>query len=622
MADLHLEITGDSHGAQEALHDTAAAGGHAHDSLHELKEKTKELSEEFALGTLAAKAFEGVIESLKEGLKESWEEAAKAENADRQLALAAGDLTKEFKEQAEALGQNLARKSEDIEAMQTLLLRYGAAPEAIGGMITAAHNLAVGLNEDATTALNQMIRAVESGTGHIGRMGPQFKVTGDKAQDFANAVAAVNAKFGDAAETEAGGMNGRLRAASNALDEVKKSFGALVGAMEEKLGVLSSVAAYFNQVAQGGGAMGGTLAGALAIFNKATGYTPKTAVPTVEGNNPMTGGGVDVDIGDISLSPTAKALAQGQRSEDKYEDALQKQSDFIHKMAKNWDDFDLEQDKKEHETLVKKLEEMDKLDQEEAKGFMKLENEHAKDLEGLGDMQFKMMKAQTDAQAQELERRKSMWTQLGTQIGIALIDGIFAAMSNKNGAAENSWDTARKVTQSIFLTAVQIISSAFGMGYIGSIASNMFQAADQSNINTSTGDMFMQSFTGISGAAASHMGGSGGYSDQQMANSGYYKSAPPSQHSGGWVKYHGGGWAGEVPSMLLRGERVLSREEVTNFGGREAVDAAARGGSRGATIYAFDSESMLDMFSRKAGRSMFNVVRTGKGPLRSLFGIT
>ena len=128
MADLELNIHGNSHEAQEALHGAADAGRHAHDSFHELKGKLAELKESFSAGAIVADAFEKVLEGVKDVLKESWEEAAKAEAAQRQLKLAAGELTEAFERQAKVIGENLAIKEEDVEHMQTLLLRYGAAP--------------------------------------------------------------------------------------------------------------------------------------------------------------------------------------------------------------------------------------------------------------------------------------------------------------------------------------------------------------------------------------------------------------------------------------------------------------------------------------------------------------
>ena len=102
------------------------------------------------------------------------------------------------------------------------------------------------------------------------------------------------------------------------------------------------------------------------------------------------------------------------------------------------------------------------------------------------------------------------------------------------------------------------------------------------------------------------------------------------RHEGGWgldlPSYHGGAWVGgdEEMAVLQRGERVLSRSEVSAMGGASGVDAAARrggvGGGVNVTVQTLDGSTARDYFERAGGRALLNAVRTGRGAPSMLFG--
>jgi hypothetical protein len=610
MADLQLHVGGDSGEAQQALHDAGGAAHDAHDEFKDLNDIAKELKESFTAGALAAQGVEKALEALKEGLKESWEEAAKAENAHRQLAVAAGELTKEFEEQAEVLGKNLAIKADDIEHMQTMLLRYGAAPEVIGQAIVAVQNYAAATGQDANSAMMMLIRGVEAGHGSLGRMGVKFQETGSFATDLGNAVGALNDKFGGAAETEAGGMTGRTRAASVALDEMKAAFGGLMGTIEDKLGILAAVTKYMNDITAGvkalsnlnlGGVVGAyakTLGGPLSNGIGAPAYAAysalsalsgggKEGVPSVEGASPFAaGGGVDVSMGDLELSPSKKALADGEKRQEEYLNkenewydkqwvAAQKSQEELLKILSEEAKEELKIMDEKHKAMLEDLKQNDELDKKQVEGFMKAEDEQTKDLNQLWT-----------AFEEGKKGEEQSWFKTGAKLGEAF--GKAFAEGVKGGA--NSAEDA-------MLGLVDAMLTIIG-GVVGGVAGEGNPAAIQA------------------GQTIGHLAGTG------------IKALAQSHHTGGWIeRYHSGGWPGlaldERPAILQTGERVLSRREVANAGGTAAVDSMVRGGGRPALqvyVNTFDVQSTREFFENQGGRGFYNALRTGRGQLYSLFG--
>lgn len=672
-------------------------GGGAKQALHEVGEEAGSVSEIFngalkgALGSTVTTfssletAAEKAAEVLKDFFKESIDEFAKAEQVTNQLRAAAGQYTAAIQEQAEAQSKALNVKVEDIEHMDTLLLRYGAAPSAIGAATEAVENYAKATGTDANGALMQLIRGVEAGHGSLGRMGVQFKATGDFSKDLGSAVDALNEKFGGAAATDAQGLAGRSHAVGLAMDELKKTFGAMFDDLDKRTGLLDTLAKALQgvndqlkseglQVLLGlkqkkssvsdlndlAGMFGETApAGAMQTAQAAD---ARAAAQSASLNSQLKASGVIPPQSEQELPDTPLFDGSEKQGKDKLAAYLKKQEqlDEAHMKAENeWlaknDKFheqELEQETKHDDEMLKKKFDADREMLDEADKYHKalvaqieksLEEEEksveddmkfqTKAMQDIGVIQADVLKQQNDQQRSILAERTSLWTEVGTQMGTAIIQGIQSAFQPSGGAAGKP-DLAATLAGSI-------------LGIMGSIMP-MFGALQKMMSGAgsaySTGDFgaFAGSLGSVGSSGTSFMKGGKGdgtISDQQFNES--YKPPPsgepgapgddydsyPSQHSGGWMRFHRGGWpsvgADEVPIIAQMGERVLSRNDVSNMGGPSAVDAAARGGGgKAMNVYAWDTQSLMDFMGKQGGRGMLNTVRTGKGPMREMFGGT
>jgi len=606
MADLMLNLLGNSSGATQALQEVHHEAG----ALHEMLEGAVK----GALGNYvsALTSWEAAGEKVVDIVKESIQEFAKAESAHRQLAFVAKENTEAFEKQAQAISASFAVKDEDVEHMQTMLLRYGAAPNIVGAATQAILNFSAATGQDANGAMMMLIRGVESGSGSLGRMGVHFDATGNQAHDFASAVEALNEKFGGAGETEADGLTGRMRHLDLAIEDTKKAFGGFFALLEEKTHVLDFVA---SSLSKGwSGATGATLR-LYQSLGLLKGPTAKEEVPTVQGEAK---GGVEMTIGAVSISETEESRLKRIHEKEADEQRIAEQERFNKRMIKESEDFDLQQDQLRQKQLDHTEKEIAESNDLMMKAFEGQEKEHTKDLEQIGAMQAEMAKHQTDDMAKELTRRTQLWANAGQQIGKALIDGIFSIIQQATSGGNNTQsDQAKqgiKITQGLF----NMVFSLFGMGWLSSSAFGAMNAGDSGGAGAGFG-AFSNSFSNVRFSG----GGTSGFSNQQMAEAGY--SPPPEQHGGGWIqRFHDGGWPMRGDESLIiaqHGERMLSRREVARMGGPSGVEAAVSGGGgRTMVVQAFDSTSMLSFFGGRGSDAMISAMRANIGPLRLALG--
>jgi len=119
------------------------------------------------------------------------------------------------------------------------------------------------------------------------------------------------------------------------------------------------------------------------------------------------------------------------------------------------------------------------------------------------------------------------------------------------------------------------------------------------------------------------------YGFAALKGSGKAKSPVGSFHDGGWVgdepRHHDGAWIGdeERRAILQTEERVVSRQEVRNVGGRGALDHMLKGGGPSVVVnlHAIDSKSAADSFATDLGDGMRDAQRRGLGALPALLGV-
>lgn len=547
------------------------------------------------LGGAAKKAAAVLYDFSKDSVKAF----AEAERVQRQLHSVAGDLTEAFKEQAEAMEAKLHVDAESIEKMQTLLLRYGAAPSQVEATTKAILDYSAATGVDATSATMMLVRGVETGTGSLGKLGIQFDATKNFATDLGRAVDQLSGKFGGAADDDANSLHGRMEAVSRGFENVQKAWGSLIAGFESKFGVLDKIAQGLEAMSslidvfdRAKGMMGGSAAlfsagGRLGVADAlllqqqmdlagewSSGQSPSALpdTPITKGIVKESKGGGRRDPKDEDLEERIAQAKRAQRwrkalkEEEEFE--LDRENEFKRGQDRIWEQFDKAHD--EHRKQVEK----------EEGEFMRVIAERNRDA-------FNEMARAADKVRREMEREQQRFQQLGQSIGNSFLGGIDEALNAALNGGQSAEDSITNATIDVFAGILQAVATYYGGEFVG-------QAAG----------------IGIK------------YGSAEL------KKSWGKKHDGGWIeKFHGGGWPGatqadEVPAVLQTGERVLSRSEVARMGGQRSVDAMAGGRGGGMTVHvqAFDSAGVADFFGDRGGRGFINALRAGRGNLIPLLG--
>ena len=595
MADIELTLNGDASGATAALGATSAATaelGSATKGLegdwNKLEAAEKRQAEQLAnvkAGFLAVGAA-----AVKFGI-DSVKAYADAERISRQLERAAGDLSGAFEAQADALEASLSVDAELIKQQQTLLLQWGAAPSAIEGTIRAIEDYAAATGVDALDATKQIIKAVETGGAKLKALGYEFETTGDKAKDLTAITAALTAKLGGAAATDAASLQGGINAVHIAFGNLQESFGGVIGAMESKYGVLAKVADAMQRIARGiSGASGVvetlgamTPGGMLAsVLDSGPHSTATPAMPDItRGAGSKDGGAAPFSLLSLGGGKTGgKSGGAGARAKEEADDFEQN----VWRIVDEQEKVDAALEKLATDKLAFDRKMAKELDDAEAKRIA----DSSKEMD-------RASKESMDRSAKEATQARAA----GDAIGAAFVNALGDQLSKL--ASGEEFDVALfvgDILASVISVAGTVIGTAYGQPALGAAVGNL--------------------------AAMGVRAGAASISKDAKSRK------PKTYHDGGWVgadgmpRYHDGTWVGgdEQAAILQHGERVLSRREVGAMGGKRGVDAAASGrGAVNVSIMAIDAKNAAESFMSDLGRGMRQALRSGRGDLPTLMGM-
>jgi hypothetical protein len=205
----------------------------------------------------ASAAFSGVSQAARAAsqvlidfYKDSLKAFMEADKAQRQLSVVAKDLTGAFRQQADAIADNLGLQGELVMGVQTMLLRYGEAPAAVEATTKAILDYAAATGTDAQTATEALTRGVESGTGNFKGLGIAIEATGDRTKDLSLATAELAKKYGGAAAADAASLSGSIRGAQEAFGGLEEAFGGFLATIGEKTGGIAAVTAALREMGQ------------------------------------------------------------------------------------------------------------------------------------------------------------------------------------------------------------------------------------------------------------------------------------------------------------------------------------------------------------------------------------
>lgn len=638
MADLQLNIKGDSTEAVDAFKDTGKAaeksGEAAEKALKRTKEEakaTKEVLKDMAkaFAAVAAAAAAYTVAAVK-----AWSDG---ERVQRQLARATGDYAKELGEQADAMGRVYAVDGDVIKQSQTLLAQWGGVGAATKETTKAILDYAAATGQDAIAATNDLIKQVETGGAGLKKLGVDFTATGDRGKDLAAAVDGIAKKFGGAAAADSAGLNGQAERAKQAFEDLTKAWGGMVGSFVEKSGVLDTVATKLREITSSVFTPEGEkkaqtrefwleqkriyeegLSGRLTLYKDfANGVTMtweemQTELAKIETQLRPDWQDALTRDGKRGKATGTTAAAEGIAAKAQAE-MLKELSD---QKQKAWRDdlkaeemHELEQADKKRDAFAKDLDfeagrvkEALKKRKELLDGYDAIRVEEEKRAAASAErMAQEEIKAQEEAAKKLADLQKSKEQQArqsADAIGAAFVNGLTAQLSKL--AEGEELDPAMFVGEILAATvsaAAAIIGSVYGMPALGAAVGNL--------------------------AAMGIRAGASGISAQAK------KGGRRSYHTGGWVgdeaelpRYHSGAWIrpDEQMAVLQQGERVLSRAEVTAMGGPRGVDGAAGGSRPGfvVNVSALDAKSAAESFVSGVDRGLRDALRTGQGFLPQL----
>ena len=638
MTDIDLRLRGDSSGARAALDDTG-------DATKRLAEETAKAHEKWHLFSILMQ--EVVTQIVRFGV-ESVKAYAETQRVQAQLTRAAGEYSKALEEQAKALSRIYAVDDDVIMKGQILLAQWGGAGAATEEVTKATLNLAAAMGTDLNGATEMLIRNVESGGVSLAKWGIHFKETGDKGKDLAAAVEAINAKLGGAAAAEAGTLTGSLRGVSIAFEEVKRGIGENIAKFIEWSGVVGRVTEALRgmQTAMGIGDVSEQnskneaylalqehlnanlqqraqlLKGVAELESRGESATKSLAMiahldeniaklkEMIQLKNTAIGEGDSLpgvtDKTNKGMKEAAAAAAAERAEMEKLDAEASELYETLKKQTEEWNQNNaavvgsmhgFEQYVSNTKLMADSIKNAQPLYDEVYKAWQK---NNEKEISKRADVTAKFFAESNNDNVRAMHAQAEQWEKVGDQIGASFVGALQTQLSKLASGGE--FDVTAFMGDILAATAGiagTVIGTALGAPAVGSAIGNL--------------------------AAMGIQAGFGSISRTKSVRE------AKKYHEGGWVeaelpRYHSGTWIGtdEQAAVLQTGERVASREEVANAGGKGALDATLKGrggASVNITIHAIDAKSAADSFGSELGRGLRNSIRSGRGDLPSLLGL-
>lgn len=170
--------------------------------------------------------------------------------------IATGKYTREASDDLVAFSDELQRSSkfsnDQVLEAEALIQSLGRLDrDGLKAATRAALDLASGLGVDLQTAAQQVGKAATGELGSFSRLGIKLTETGDKAKDFETALAAIQSRFGGAAEAQVNTYAGAMAILANAVDDAKKEIGFAIIQNQSLINVLRTLSKIVDETADG-----------------------------------------------------------------------------------------------------------------------------------------------------------------------------------------------------------------------------------------------------------------------------------------------------------------------------------------------------------------------------------
>lgn len=613
MADLTLRVNGENN-AGPALKSAATGLSDVGDAADKLKTKSKDaalasegLWKEMTKGATAANLYAKAVSVTVDFIKDSYKAFQDQERADRQLQAAAGDLTSAFQAQASVMQSSLGVSDDMVERMQTMLLTFGVAPAEIEKTTKALLDYSAHAGVDAVQATEELLSSAKTGRAAFKELNLSVDNTHGSMETLTSTVNALAGRIGGAADREADTLEGSVRKASEALGELKESFGKSMSEFAEKTHVVDFATSAFEKLkvsVDGGGLSMASFAtvlgvglgplGLLAGFIKGTDDAATSMEEAKKTAESLAGVGVVTPMApDRRILAQAEAEAKAKKEHEKWAAAEKKRLEAQKRI--DADRFANAESANEYATgLQSKFDEITRkaredFEKEEEKEFTEARAKHIKDFTDSKEEEMRLMVKGLNEQAAIIKKQDDQWASAGAAIGGAFAGALSNAIADlASGGEADVGETIGSILASVLAVA-------------GSVLGNIVAP-------------------GVGGAIGGALGG--------LAGAGIKAATRRKRHDGGYAgdfpRYHAGTWVGsdEEAAILQNGERVLSRPEVSAMGGPRGVERAVNGGGGGMTINVstFDGSTAREYFEKQGGRALQNTLRTGRGVLPGLLG--
>lgn len=623
MADIRLNVTGDSSGGVAAVDGMADAVGKSNVKWQEMANVAK----------LAAKAVVDFVTT-------SIAKYAEAERVQKQLTRVAGEYTDALTDQAEALAALYSVDDDIIKQSEILMTQWGGVGAATRATEQAILDYAAATGQDAVAATQDLIRNVESGGVGLAKMGVHFEATGDKGRDLANAVDALSKKFGGAAGANAGSLSGQVSGLSIAFEDLQEDIGGAISSMAAQLGVVSSLTEAvrglrtmaFGDKSQDSREERLHIEEQLTArlehrkvvvreLQEATDSGDKKAADAAARRYTENERGIQMlkqwrdeanaaNASDISVNTvtgkTNKAMKEDAKDAkgvvtEGYKAFQEETSEHVDQMALYSAELQKQAEDESKAILEAEAARLDEARQMRAESRKTEEEMAAESYRKMRKMEDAAFADAEDKRRSQAKRQADQSRRVGDAVGAAFVNALSDRLDQLAEGGE--FDVAQfvgDILAATFAIAATAIGSAYGMPELGGAIGNF-------------------------GA----MGIRAGAKEVSRANRTSARAANTSTfHDGGWVgapRHHSGSWIGsdEERAILQTGERVLSRREVGSMGGPGAVDKMAKGGGSRivVNVSALDAKSAAESFETEVGKGLRRAVRSGRGDVPSLFGM-
>lgn len=216
MAGITIQINGDVKNFQEAL--------------EEAQSKTAELSDALkgaaAVSAVAFAALTAEVGFAVAAYAESEEATNSLTNAMINQGVYSKDLVEQYKKIATEI-QNLTGISDEaVLSAQTTIQAYIGQREVTKELTLAVADFAKAQGIDLATAAALLGKGIQGNTEMLKRYGIQVDDAGNKTENMANIIAAVNAKFSGSAQAAAEGFSGSINKLTQSFGDLQEEIGA------------------------------------------------------------------------------------------------------------------------------------------------------------------------------------------------------------------------------------------------------------------------------------------------------------------------------------------------------------------------------------------------------------